>query len=351
MESINIISIFTKLRAKKKIFFIVWPIVFALSVLWIIPQPRYYNCSVSLAPETIGDNAGGLSSIASSFGLNLGTQGYDAIHPLLYPELINSPEFLVNLFRIKVTTIDNSINCDYGTYLRKHQKKNCLKAPFQYAVKSIADIFSTPDKFVVKQKENSINAFNLSKPNYDLMKIVEGKITCSVDQRTEVITISVQDQDRLVCALIADSVREHLQDFIIQYRTKKAKIDVLHYQTLADSAKKEYDKSVISYSTFCDANQDVNLQSVLSKRDQLENNMQMKYNAYSAMQNQLEAMKVKLQEKTPAFTTLQSATVPQKPAGPKRMLFVVMMLILATMITSCYVLKSEMSKLLVFYKN
>ena len=235
--------------------------------------------------------------------------------------------------------------------MRKHQKKNWLKAPFQYAVKSIADIFSTPDKFVVKQKENSINAFNLSKPNYDLMKIVEGKITCSVDQRTEVITISVQDQDRLVCALIADSVREHLQDFIIQYRTKKAKIDVLHYQTLADSAKKEYDKSVISYSTFCDANQEVNLQSVLSKRDQLENNMQMKYNAYSAMQNQLEAMKVKLQEKTPAFTTLQSATVPQKPAGPKRMFFVAIMLILATMVTSCFILRKDMLKLLVFYKD
>lgn len=93
------------------------------------------------------------------------------------------------------------------------------------------------------------------------------------------------------------------------------------------------------------------MQSFLSERDQLENEMQMKYNTYSAMQTQLEAMKVKLQEKTPAFTTLQSATVPQKPAGPKRMLFIVMMLILATMVTSCVVLKNEMHKLLIFYKK
>lgn len=351
MESIDIISIFKKLWAKKKTFFIVWTIVFILSVLWVIPQPRYYNCSVSLAPETIGDNIGGISSIASSFGLNLGSQGSDAIHPLLYPELVESPDFLVELFPIQIKTIDDSIHCDYATYLRKYQKKNWLKAPFLYAMKSITDLFSTKEADTTKAKEKTINAFNLSKQNYDLMKRVEGKIICAVDQRTEVITITVQDQDRLVCALMADSVRQHLQDFIIQYRTKKAKIDVLHYQDLADKAKKEYDKTVNRYSSFCDANQDVNLQSILSKRDQLENDMQMKYNTYSAMQNQLEAMKVKLQEKTPAFTILQSATVPQKPAGPKRMLFVVMMLILATMVTSCVVLKSEMHKLLIFYKK
>lgn len=349
METIDIISIFKKLWAKKKIFFIVWVVIFFLSVLWIIPQPRYYNCSVSLAPETTGDNIGGFSSIASQFGLNLGSQGNDAIHPLLYPELIESPDFLVELFPIKIQTIDNSIHCDYATYLRKYQKKNWLKAPFLYVAKSIKDLFTTKDKDTTTDK--TINAFNLSESDYDLMKRVEGKITCSVDQRTEVITISVQDQDRLVCALMADSVRQHLQDFIIQYRTKKAKIDVQHYQSLANKAKKEYDQTVTRYSSFCDANQDVNLQSIISKRDQLENDMQMKYNTYSAMQNQLEAMKVKLQEKTPAFTILQSATVPQKPAGPKRMLFVAMMLILATMVTSCIVLKSEMHKLLIFYKK
>lgn len=70
------------------------------------------------------------------------------------------------------------------------------------------------------------------------METIGEKITCAIDQKTEVITITVQDQDRLVCALMADSVRQHLEDFIIQYRTKKAQIDVLHYQSLADKAKK-----------------------------------------------------------------------------------------------------------------
>ena len=59
METIDITLVLKKMWNKKKLFFIVWIVVFALSVLWIMPQPRYYSCSVSLAPETGGDNMGG----------------------------------------------------------------------------------------------------------------------------------------------------------------------------------------------------------------------------------------------------------------------------------------------------
>lgn len=152
METIDITLVLKKMWNKKKLFFIVWIVVFALSVLWIMPQPRYYSCSVSLAPETGGDNMGGINSIASSFGLNLGIQGNDAIHPLLYPELMESPDFLVELFPIQIKTINDSIHCDYATYLRKHQKKNWLKAPFISAIKSVTNLFTTEETEIVKTK-------------------------------------------------------------------------------------------------------------------------------------------------------------------------------------------------------
>ena len=59
------------------------------------------------------------------------------------------------------------------------------------------------------------------------------------------------------------------------------------------------------------------------------------------METQLQSTKVKLQEKTPAFTTLKSAMVPVLPEGPKRMLFVIGMMILAFVLTSVYVLRKQ----------
>lgn len=161
-------------------------------------------------------------------------------------------------------------------------------------------------------------------------------------QETEVITIKVEAQDPLVCATMADSVRVHLQDFITRYRTNKARIDVEHYEKLAVKSKKEYEYCAQIYSAYCDANQDVMLQSFLSKRDELENEMQLKFNTYSAMRTQLEAMRAKLQEKTPAFTTLQCATVPVKPAGPKRIIFILGMCFLATFVTALWLARKQL---------
>lgn len=70
--------------------------------------------------------------------------------------------------------------------------------------------------------------------------------------------------------------------------------------------------------------------------------MQLKFNTYSAMRTQLEAMKAKLQEKTPAFTTLQSASVPIKPAGPKRVIFVFGMCFIAMIITAFWLVRKSL---------
>ena len=175
-----------------------------------------------------------------------------------------------------------------------------------------------------------------------LLDKIKSNISCDVDKKTEVITIKVEAQDPLVCATMADSVRVHLQDFITRYRTNKARVDVEHYEKLAVKSKKEYEYCAQIYSAYCDANQDVMLQSFLSKRDELENEMQLKFNTYSAMRTQLEAMRAKLQEKTPAFTTLQCATVPVKPAGPKRIIFILGMCFLATFVTALWLARKQL---------
>ena len=54
-----------------------------------------------------------------------------------------------------------------------------------------------------------------------------------------------------------------------------------------------------------------------------------------------EAMLAKLQEKTPAFTTLQNATVPIRPSKPKRMIFVLGMCVLAVFGTSLWIIRKS----------
>lgn len=342
-DVIDLTEVWKLLKTKKKVFFIVLPIVFVLSCLYIFPQPRYYRCSVKLAPEITGENAaGGLSSLASQFGVNLGGASQDAIYPLLYPDVVSSNEFVIGLLGINVKSVDGLVNTDYYNYMSKLQKKNPITAPVKKMMRSVTKLFASKDLPSPPNKGTGMSAFRMSKKDSELLDQIKSNISCDVDKKTEVITIKVEDQDPLVCATMADSVRNHLQTFITKYRTNKARVDVEHYEKLAKQSKREYEYCVREYSAYCDANQDVMLQSFISKRDELENEMQLKFNAYSAMRTQLEAMRAKLQEKTPAFTTIESATVPVKPAGPKRIIFIFGMCFLATFVTALWLARKQL---------
>ena len=93
------------------------------------------------------------------------------------------------------------------------------------------------------------------------------------------------------------------------------------------------------------------MQTIQSMQDKLQSDMSFKLNSLSAMETQLTEAKVRLQEKTPAFTTLKCATVPVLPAGPKRMMFIICMLFFATVFTSMYLMRKDLKKLIVIKRN
>ena len=171
--------------------------------------------------------------------------------------------------------------------------------------------------------------------------MLKKKIVCDVDKKTMVITIIVKDQDPWIAATMADSVKERLQDFITDYRTNKARIDLEQIQRQYQQAKHDYDRSRQMYAEFADANQDLVLQSVRMRQTELENEMQLKYNAYSTLTLQLEGAESKVLESTPAFTTLQSATVPLEPSGPGTKKILVVFLFLTFCGTTFWALKKE----------
>ena len=342
--NIDFAAIFHTLWSQKKRFFKVWIWTFILSCIWILPQPRYYTTEVSVAPESDENKAvGGLASLASNFGINLGDVGSDAIYPQLYPDVIGSTEFIVDLFDVQVTTLKDDVHTDYYDYLVAHQKPNYLTLPFHLAIRWVKS-FGKKEENISGKEGKRFDPFHLTRQTTEVVKMVQQKIDCVYSRTTSVVTITVTDQDPMVSALMADSIKEHLQNYITEYRTKKARLDVAHYQKMRDSAEVEYDKAMLAYSRYCDSHQNIILQSFQGERDKLEGELSIRQDMLTTMESQLQASKVRLQERTPAFTTLVNSTIPVKPAGPKRMIFVAAMLFLATLGTIIYIFRHELKE-------
>lgn len=332
-EQIDILLILKRIIKNRYLFLKVSAIVFVISCVLILPVPRYYNSSVTLAPE-IGDIMANkdIMSIASSFGFNVGTKsGGDAIYPDLYPELMKSNDFIIKLINYKVTTSDKKNTTTYYEYLDKHQKSNPLLAPLGW----IKSLFTSKKE----TKETKITPFWLTKNQTGIFDKIRNNIGCSIDVKTGLIIISVEDQDPLIAAAMANYAKVELQNFITEYRTNKARVDLEYYKKITAEAKQSYENARKLYASYSDANTELIQESVKSKVEDLENEMQLKFNAYSALNVQLQTAQAKVQENTPAFTIVKSATVPLRPAGPKRMAFVLIMLILSWCFTVSYTCK------------
>jgi len=184
----------------------------------------------------------------------------------------------------------------------------------------------------------AVNPFRLTKNQDGVYNTIRNNISCQVDKKTNVITISVTDFDKLVAATIADTLQNRLQQYITIYRTQKARTDLKYAQGLFNDTKIQYVKSQQLYASYSDANQDLVLQSFKSKKEELENEMQLRFNIYNQAVQQLQLAKAKVQEKTPAFTIVQGASVPIKSSSMSRSMIVLFYLAFGFVIDSLWVL-------------
>lgn len=332
--TIDLRLIVRRIIKEKILFLITIPLIMVLSILYIWNEPRYYTTDTKLAPEINNSgNTGTIGSLASSLGIDMSQmKSADAITPMLYPDLMEDNKFVVELFNIPITTTKGK-QYTYFDYLANHQKKSW-----------IGRLLSKKQKPITL---DTISPYHLTKAQADVAEIIRKNVSLKVDTKDGVITITTTSQDPLISKTIADSLRTKLKEFITTYRTDKARKDVAYYKKLTQEALDDYEKARKEYADFSDANQDVILQSIQSKTEDLENDMQLKYNTYSAAKNQYDAAKAKLQETIPVFTIIKGAQVPIKPAGPKRVIFVLVVFIITNMILTLIALRKDIKKIFI----
>ena len=335
LRELDVAALYRKMRKKWKLYAKVLGIVLVVSASLIFCVPRYYTCSVKLAPETASSGIGSLGSLAASFGVNIGGgESTDAILPEFYPDVMRSVDFETGMFPVKIMSKDGTINTTYYDYLLNYQKAAWWMKALGWV---IGVIKPAPKATSSRKKKDGVDPFELTKKESIIAEAIGSNVSCAVDKKTQVITITVRDQDPLISALIADSATNKLQQFMIKYRTGKARGDLAHAEKLREEAKVAYQEAQHKYAAFADANDGIYLPSYKVKRDELENEMQLQYSSYQAMMQQVQMAQAKLQERIPAFTTLQSATVPIKPAGPKRVVFIAFCLFVAFIVTTIHV--------------
>lgn len=315
VREIDIIGLTLKVFKNKKSLYFSVGIATVIGLVVALCTPKTYTASVILAPEMSSGGIGlgsTLSSMASTFGFDIDTKSnMDAIYPEIYPEIFESVDFLKEIYTVPVRLYNDNTTRTYIEHLSKD-----LKMPFwDYPQYWLSLALRKPEPTVKGQTEDFVDPFRITKLDAEICEGISKSISCVIDKKTSEISISFTDQDPMVAAIVVDTLQHRLQAYITDYRTKKARIDYEYYEKLANEAYAEYKATETAYSTYSDSHRNAVISSVTSQRDALENKMNNAFSAYSTMCNLRDQAKAKIQERTPAFTMIQSAKMPHKPSS------------------------------------
>lgn len=342
---IDLIDLLRKIIHIRKALYKAAGIGLILSVIITFSIPKQYTVKVTLSPE-VGNSKGnnGLAGLAASFlGSEVSTgNGSDALNVSLSDNIISSTPFLLELLKIKVSTTNKDTNISLENYLTNYS------SPWWNYVINIPGIIVREIKLCFHNKKNNQDdrrqkqgAIEISKEENRKLRILQENITTSIDKQTAITTISVTLQDPEVTAIVADSVIQKLQEYIINYRTSKAKEDCIYLEKMFKERQTEYYAAQKKYADYVDANDNLILQSVRTEEERLQNDMNLAYQVYSQVSNQLQVARAKVQEEKPVFAVVEPAVIPLQPSGTNIMVFAFIFIFLAMISTICWQLTGK----------
>ena len=219
---IDLMEYVRKLWAARKVLLKAAGIGAIVGVIIALSIPKQYTVEVTLSPESGKSGGGSLSGMAAMLGIggmSLGSEA-DALNVSLFPDIVASTPFILELFNAHVTTLDGEVDTTFVAYLDEQ------KTPWWGAVMGLpgAAIGGVKSLFSDKEEEegNRLDPFHLTEDQAKKVEAMRKAITADVDKKTGITTVTVTLQDPMVTAAITDTVVVKLQEYITAYRVSKA---------------------------------------------------------------------------------------------------------------------------------
>lgn len=283
-------------------------------ILLIKGTPKEYTARMSMVPEEA--KSSGASELMSLMGVSRIENGNDAYTPPIYPEIVASLPFIVELLEVELQLQGNDTTFTLRQYIEEK-----LREPWWSKYKiQLFPPDETEYSDAVKGPEEPIDPFHLTRAEAAVVSIVRNRVTSIYDTKTATIIINVELQDPLAAAQLTDTVAARLQEYITDYRTAKARHDLDYAVTLNEEAKVRYYEAQQNFAEFQDTNHGLVTYAATTKRDRLQNEMQLAFNLYNSTSQKVQQCLARVQASTPIFAVVEPSTVPLLPSSPKKFL-------------------------------
>lgn len=265
-----------------------------------------------------GDTFRRLASVTGFGGIDgmVDNDGMGAIRPDLYPSVIQSTPFILYLLDQPVTTVGGR-QTTVGTVLMPDEG-------FGWWLQTLFSASATADSRPANATPAPGRPVKLSERQQELAEDIGKRVSARLDTRSGVITISAKMPDASIAAAVAQLTMNYLTEYVTNYRTEKARMDLNFYSLRLTEARQRYQKAQINVFSYNDQHKYlvVVLQAATMDKQRMDAELSIAQAVYADLSQQFEQAKLRVQERTPVFKVLEPANVPLKRVSPKRAVIV-----------------------------
>jgi uncharacterized protein involved in exopolysaccharide biosynthesis len=318
-DEIDLIELAKTIWAERTLIYKFVSVGIVLGVLVAVFSPKEYVSSATLMPEYSNYSQSGASSLLKQYGglLGLGGRSYisssNALRVEIYPNIVNSYEFQRKIANASFYFLAYDTTVALNEYYLNVREPSLLStvSSFVFGIPAqIVGVFTTEENGIPSIPSQNISFVTLTEEEEKLLQFLRENVNARLDEETGFISVSARMEDPLVAAQVASFAIRELTNYLIDYRTKKLKTDLVYTKEQLVKAELRFEEAQINLAKFRDSNQGILTASARTEEQRLDSEYSIAFNLYNTLTQQYEVAKLELQEETPLFKTLEPVQVP-----------------------------------------
>jgi len=329
-DEIDLVELLKKLWKARKFILVFSFGIALLGVVVALTSPISYKAEVTFVPQTGDAKApGGVSGLAALAGINLNADMGSEIPANLYPTLVGSEHYKLELLKTTVNSQEYQKSFTLKDYLLERNKGGLLsflKSENQEEIK-----VDSPKGILALDEET-----------YKLMLALDDIVSINVNDKEGFVSLSVQKiPEAGVVAQITQSAMELLQQMIIDYKVQNARKDLNFIEGQYQEKEADFLQVQEELALFDDRNKNIATALFQSKRQKIQTRYDLAFSVYKELAQQREQALLQVSKDTPIFSILRPVSVPNKRDAPKRSLIVIIFGFLGGILSCGWVLVKE----------
>ncbi|MBL4745960.1 MAG: capsule biosynthesis protein [Flavobacteriaceae bacterium] len=298
-------------------------------------SPREFTSKTIMVPQAtsskVGGNLGGLAAMA---GISLGgASGGEVIPPSLYPKIINSIPFKMELLQTKLSIegIDHAVT--YQEYYENHHSLGVLGGIKKYTIGLPGLLLSAIKGTNTEVKSTPVvndGIIRIPLATEGLFNQLRTQVYLNYNDKDGYIDLSVSMPQALPAAQMTLKAQALLQTAIIKFKIEKAEDQLYFIEERFSEVEKVFKQKQGALAYFKDRNLNLITSRSQSRLFKLQVEYDLAFGVYSELTKQVEAQKIQVKEDTPVFTILEPVSVPNIPSKPDKLMIILLWLIIGT---------------------